>query len=882
MEINPSSTNISFEGITPSNSSNSLSFYSFDSGKNSIDSNSNIVFPPCVINGTAVSKTFQIIYKNEEVSLNDTVSYRVSICLDSTECLKQIQKTNFVLQVELWFTDQECLSNQHQSIECVSARQLLIHFDLCRGIHYNLPVIFDYFHLSAVTISIHGSLVTICQPYIYKNEPTFWLTSVLKDDNNKKNVTSNGNTLAIQIRRLQLTQWKLVSIIASAILTLRRKINEFYRLLPPWQQAKINFESLFTDVSMNNLNIVSQECFKDLDKMENQSNLSSLIVNFQNNFENKFNSTETDNVSVEEMLTTIEHDIAYICGLTIDQWQRFLRLVTFSERINQHLAKIHHLQRIKRFAEGFFCIEHPRTNLNTICDQISIPFLEISDSIRKSSYFTHLPPCDVECVQLDGDAATLPIIYEEKYEPPDDGKAKDSVSLPANSSLNSLGYFSSPSKHSLSSSSTSSSNSSKSNIKYLFSRLNNIVVNEKPSKRQMYSPSQVQNSKSQVNKIDFLGLYSNELFKDDDLNHVDYMNKRIKLINTLINKKNIIKSCSKLSLDYSDKRMKKLAKTNQYTIVNMLRNTISLEHSNITNALDANGQFERIENSRSWPNLVPELSSIRHHSADAISERSNLSRHRSLKKDSKKSSKKKDEKSLQIKELSLPGLFDISNYLNFQGTMYFPKPPKEFAMVEVDEPTEVNLKPIPHESDQEPEILENKVLLETIKMQELTLNESQPTRPTDKLKNSISCQDLVAAANGESTSAFETIVKSDSKDDSCLKSKNLNDTKFTFIELLQSDHCLICCGSIQHPRTESWRCTCKKKDCKLDSENASLPALRRISAVGSDFISFLHAKEEFRSQISAKVKNLLFYSDFHSLASRIPYFQCDSDFRAFK
>ena len=822
------------------------------------------------------------------------VSYRISICLDTNDCIKQVQKTNFLLQIELWFTDQEFLSSQHSSIECVSARQLLIHFDLCRGIHYNLPVIFDYFHLSAVIVSIHGCLVTICQPYIYKNESTMWLTSLIKDDN-KKSLTPN---IPLQVRRLQLVHWKLTSIIVSAFLNLRKKLNEFYCLLPPWQQAKINFESLFVNVSLENLDELSQECFKELDKNESPYNLSSLVINFQNNIlKMEKPNTKSDNVYIEELLTTIEHDIAYISGITIEQWQRFLRLVAYSDRINQHLAKVHHLQRIKRFAEGFFCIEHPRTNLNTICDQSSVPFLEISETIRKSSYFTHLPPCDVECVHLDGDHNTLPIIFEEKYEPLSEcnnHKDKETSLFPANSSSNSLGYFSSPSKHSLSSSSTSSSNSSKSNFRTLFSKFNNMV-NERTPKKQVYSPSQIQSTdhtaNNQINKLDFLGLYSNELFKEEDINNVDLMNSRIKLINSLINKKNIIKSCSKLSLDYSDKRIKKLTSSNQYAIVNMLRNTISLDQSNM---IDVNGKIkcsDRMENSRSWPNLVPEASLLDCLDSDTVSERASSkvthrnahARYLSKKGVSKKNGKiARNGEKLRIDDINLPGLFDISNFLNFQGTMYFPKPPKEFAMQEVDEPTEVNQKPIPVESEDNSQLENKEIVNKELKLEELSLKDSsQDVLEIDKKKNSLSCQDLMGAINDEKTFVSK-LCKSDCKDDSYLKSRNLNDTKFTFIELLQSDHCLICCGSIQKHRNESWPCMCKKKSRKIESTNCSQPSLRRVSAIGSDFISFLHAKEDFRNQISLKVKNVLFYSDFHSLASRIPYFQCDMDFKAFK
>ena len=51
-------------------------------------------------------------------------------------------------------------------IECVSSRILNINLNPLQGIHYHLPVLFDYFHLSAVSLTIHAALVSLHQPYI--------------------------------------------------------------------------------------------------------------------------------------------------------------------------------------------------------------------------------------------------------------------------------------------------------------------------------------------------------------------------------------------------------------------------------------------------------------------------------------------------------------------------------------------------------------------------------------------------------------------------------------------------------------------------------------------------------------------------------------------
>ena len=52
------------------------------------------------------------------------------------------------------------------NIECVSTRILNLNLKPTKGLHYHLPVLFDYFHLSAVSMTIHAVLISLHQPYI--------------------------------------------------------------------------------------------------------------------------------------------------------------------------------------------------------------------------------------------------------------------------------------------------------------------------------------------------------------------------------------------------------------------------------------------------------------------------------------------------------------------------------------------------------------------------------------------------------------------------------------------------------------------------------------------------------------------------------------------
>ena len=42
-----------------------------------------VAFPSCIINGSAVTKTFQILYRNEEVRLESVANFKVHVVAET-------------------------------------------------------------------------------------------------------------------------------------------------------------------------------------------------------------------------------------------------------------------------------------------------------------------------------------------------------------------------------------------------------------------------------------------------------------------------------------------------------------------------------------------------------------------------------------------------------------------------------------------------------------------------------------------------------------------------------------------------------------------------------------------------------------------------------
>ena len=251
-------------------------------------------------------------------------------------------------------------------------------------------MLFDYFHLGALTVTVHSATVAIRQP---------WLSSL-----RQLHPIWNGKSGNVR-------QYCYNSLFGkSAITSPTQKLDDRQHANAAFLHRKLCLQLLRLYENLLEYFHTAMACLPDCARMRvSQPDINSKLDVLNNEFENL--------MTAEEMYTRMGDDLYLLSTEMGMLWLQFLDQFADAKFLKENLSAEHHRSRVSHMSESFFTEDHVWQDLCLPHGLNSSQHAHLASTVKNSLYYQLVPPVDLECGPLDGDHSAMPIVFEDRYIP---------------------------------------------------------------------------------------------------------------------------------------------------------------------------------------------------------------------------------------------------------------------------------------------------------------------------------------------------------------------------------------------------------------------------------------------------------------------------------
>ena len=278
-----------------------------------------------------------------------------------------------------------------KSLEHACTQILTLHLSYGESYHAYRPVLFDYFHLGAVNVTVHSCVTALRQPWSAALKALHPIWS-----------GKSGNVRQYTYNALFGKNWSTIH--SSQNLEYRHKENASYMHRKLCLQLLKFYENLLNDYH-SVLALLPDFVQMRLSKVDVNAKLGVL--------NNELNAL----VTAEKIYLRMGEDL-YLLSTELNMlWLQFAEQFIYEDVLVKRLINDHHVLRTEHMKEAVFTQDHPWEALCTSLEISTSQQSRMFSNIKGSLYYQLVPPINLECSILDGDCTTMPIIFEDKYIP---------------------------------------------------------------------------------------------------------------------------------------------------------------------------------------------------------------------------------------------------------------------------------------------------------------------------------------------------------------------------------------------------------------------------------------------------------------------------------